>query len=156
MKQEVDRKMIQRWHLTDLHFCCRYDVETGIATVYHFAQNSIRQFVPPSTLLFLIWLCVIITFFVCKLSVKNKTLSSKPWVRLQLLRGDWAFPHDLNAASDDESRSPAADSQVWSAAGRHSDRGGHLVDSTGTESTRSPRGSVSMTDRAPSSPEWPE
>lgn len=150
MKQEVDRKMIQRWHLTDLHFCCRDCDSVSFCSEFH-------QTICSSINIIISHLVVCdYYFFVCKLSVKNKTLSSKPWVRLQLLRGDWAFPHDLNAASDDESRSPAADSQVWSAAGRHSDRGGHLVDSTGTESTRSPRGSVSMTDRAPSSPEWPE
>lgn len=133
--------MTQRWHPTDLHFCRRY-VESGIATVYHIAQIFTRQLVPPSTLLFVIWLCVIIIFFVCV----NCLWKIKHWVvnpesdsgYCGGAGGNWVFPHDLNAASDDESRSAAADSQVWSAAGRHSDRGGHLVDSTGTESTRTP------------------
>lgn len=52
----------------------------------------------------------------------------------------------MNAASDDESGSSAADSQVWSA-GRQSDRSGDLVDSTGTEITTTARGSVNMTNR---------
>lgn len=43
----------------------------------------------------------------------------------------------MNAASDDESGSSAADSQVWSA-GRHSDRIGDPVDSTGTSSSGEP------------------
>lgn len=58
-------------------------------------------------------------------------LKKRVWAQLH---GERFFPHDVNAASDDESGSSAADSQVWSA-GRHCDWSGDPADSTGTETT---------------------
>lgn len=72
---------------------------------------------------------------------KKPTSSSKSWLSTPF------SSHDLNATSDDESGSSAADSQVWSAAGRQSDRSGDPVESTGTEITTTGRRSGKMTHR---------
>lgn len=65
-------------------------------------------------------------------------------------RLSWFFPHDVKAASDDDSGSSAAHRQVWSvgrSAGRHSDRSGDPEGSTGTNTTSAGCEPVAMTHR---------